>query len=107
MTTAPTEESVRHEVRSFLAEQWDPELGLLEWRTRLVDAGWAVPSWPVHRLGRGLPAWADPVVADEVRAAGAVGLPLGSGTSLAAPPCSSTVRTSCSAVCCDPRSPVS
>jgi alkylation response protein AidB-like acyl-CoA dehydrogenase len=85
VTTAPTEESVRHEVRSFLAEQWDPELGLLEWRTRLVDAGWAVPSWPVHRLGRGLPAWADPVVADEVRAAGAVGLPLGSGTSLAAP----------------------
>jgi alkylation response protein AidB-like acyl-CoA dehydrogenase len=81
----PTADAVRAEVRAFLAEQWDPEAALLDWRARLVDAGWAVPSWPVQRLGRGLPAWADPLVADELRAGGAVGLPLGSGTSLAAP----------------------
>ena len=44
-----------------------------------------MPSWSQQWHGRGLPAWADDVVANEIRAAGAVGLPLGSGAWLAAP----------------------
>jgi len=81
----PTEAGVRIEIRSWLAEHWDPERPLLEWRALLADAGWARPSWPVDWFGRGLPAWADQVVADEIAAAGAVGAPVGSGMWLAAP----------------------
>jgi alkylation response protein AidB-like acyl-CoA dehydrogenase len=47
-------------------------MALRDWRERLVDAGWAVPSWPERWYGRGLPAWADAVVAREIRACGAV-----------------------------------
>ncbi|CAB4550386.1 unannotated protein [freshwater metagenome] len=64
---------------------WDPTLSLQAWRELLVDAGWAVPSWSRQCFGRDLPAWADQVVADEIRLIGAVGQPLGSGMSLAAP----------------------
>ena len=72
-------------MRAWLLEAWDPDVGLAAWRERLVDARWAVPSWPTRWHGRGLPTWADRVVADELRGHGAVGPPLGGGTSLAAP----------------------
>ena len=44
-----------------------------------------MPSWPTRWYGRDLPAWADRVVAEEIRRVGAVGTPLGGGMSLAAP----------------------
>ena len=56
-------DDLSHEVRSFLDEQWDPELSLPEWRERLVDAGWACPTWPVEWYGRGLSASEASVVA--------------------------------------------
>ena len=80
-----TRETVRDEVRAWLAEHWQPDRSLREWRTLLASSGWAAPSWPQHRHGRGLPAWADDVVADELARAGAVGTPSGAGTGLAAP----------------------
>ena len=80
-----TTDEIRAEVRAWLLEAWDPDVGLAEWRERLVDARWAVPSWPTRWHGRGLPTWADRVVSDELRSHGAVGTPLGGGTSLAAP----------------------
>lgn len=51
---------------------WDPQLSLREWRGRLLDAGWAVPSWPRRWFGQGLPAWTDDVVYDELARCGAV-----------------------------------
>lgn len=78
-------ESVAEDVRRWLSENWDPRLSLLRWRERLVDSGWAVPSWPTAWFGRGLPAWADTIVAEEIKRIGAVGMPIGSGMSLAAP----------------------
>jgi len=78
-------EQVRLDVRRWLAESWDANLSLVEWRRRLVAAGWAVPSWDRRWHGRGLPAWADEIVAAELRAVGAVGLPMGVGPALAAP----------------------
>ncbi|MFZ9539803.1 MAG: acyl-CoA dehydrogenase family protein [Ilumatobacteraceae bacterium] len=72
-------------VREWLRENWDQHSSLLEWRERLVDSGWAVPSWPTEWFGLGLPAWADSVVAEEIKRIGAVGTPVGSGMSLAAP----------------------
>jgi alkylation response protein AidB-like acyl-CoA dehydrogenase len=85
MSASSTADQVRSEVSAWLAEAWDPDIGLLDWRERLVASGWAVPSWSSEWYGRGLPAWADTVVANELRAAGAVGPPLGSGMNLAAP----------------------
>ena len=79
------ESEVRNEVHAWIRANWDPALSLHEWRTRLVESGWAVPSWSTRWFGKGLPAWADKVVADELHAAGAVGMPLGGGMSLAAP----------------------
>jgi len=76
---------VRAEVRAWLAEAWDPELPLREWRARLADAGWACPSWPVEWCGRGLPPELAAVVGDELDRAGAVGPAIGVGMSLAAP----------------------
>ena len=78
-------EELRAAVRAFVAEAWDPDLPLVEWRRRLADAGWAVPSWPARWGGQGLPTWADDIVGDELVRAGAVGQPVGSGMLLAAP----------------------
>ena len=78
-------EQVAREVAEWLEANWDDRLPLTEWRALLVDSGWAVPSWPARWFGRDLPAWADQVVADELRRIGAVGNPLGSGMTLAAP----------------------
>ena len=66
------EQNLRADVRRFVASNWDPEMGLREWRGLLVDSGWAVPSWPERWHGRGLPAWADAVVRNEIQACGAV-----------------------------------
>src|SRR3954452_12838563 len=76
---------VAEQVRAWIEGHWDPDLSLLQWRRVLLSSGWACPTWPVEWYGRGLPAWADHVVATEITAAGAVGAPLGSGMSLAAP----------------------
>ncbi len=80
-----SERTVTAEIDAWLASNWDPERPLLEWRRMLVAAGWAAPSWPPQHGGRGLPAWADDVVADALARAGAVGLPVGPGMLLAAP----------------------
>jgi alkylation response protein AidB-like acyl-CoA dehydrogenase len=82
---SPTPDSVRAAVHGWVDENWDPDVPLIEWRRRLVASGWAVPSWPQQWHGLGLPAWAEDVVGNEIQAAGAVGLPLGSGAWLAAP----------------------
>jgi alkylation response protein AidB-like acyl-CoA dehydrogenase len=79
------EAAVRAEVRGWLQLHWDPGLALVEWRRALVAAGWMVPAWPAAWFGRDLPAWSERVVAEERRAVGAVGPPLGGGMALAAP----------------------
>jgi alkylation response protein AidB-like acyl-CoA dehydrogenase len=72
-------------VRAWLAESWDPDLSLIEWRSRLVDSGWGCPTWPVEWYGKGLaPALGD-VVDEELARAGAVGVASGSAMGLAAP----------------------
>ena len=47
-----TAEQIEQEVNAWLDENWDPELSLAEWRTVLVDGGWATPSWPSEFYGR-------------------------------------------------------
>jgi alkylation response protein AidB-like acyl-CoA dehydrogenase len=71
-STTPTEQSLRADVRRWVGENWDPAMSLRAWRERLVDSGWAVPSWPERWFGKGLPAWVDEVVRREIRSRGAV-----------------------------------
>ena len=78
-------DQIRDEVRTWLEASWRPELSLVAWRRRLVEAGWACPSWPAASGGRALPPWADGVVAEELLAVGAPGLPDGVGMLLAVP----------------------
>ncbi|MDW3216568.1 MAG: acyl-CoA dehydrogenase family protein [Ilumatobacteraceae bacterium] len=80
-----TPDAVASEVRAWFTEAWDPELPLVEWRTRLVDSGWAVPSWSSDWYGRDLPTWADGVARSTIVASGGVHIPLGVGAGLAAP----------------------
>jgi alkylation response protein AidB-like acyl-CoA dehydrogenase len=68
------ESTVRAEVRTWLKENWDPELPLAEWRGRLADSGWGMPQWPVEWYGRGLPSKLVPVVEEEFAAVNAVGV---------------------------------
>ena len=82
---SPTERQVEEQVRTWFDQAWDPDLTLVEWRDRLVDSGWAVPSWASRWFGRDLPAWADRVAHRVIRSHGGVAVPLGAGMSLAAP----------------------
>jgi alkylation response protein AidB-like acyl-CoA dehydrogenase len=80
-----TPDQVRAAVRAWVSENWDASLSLLEWRTRLVRSGWAVPSWPNQWYGRDLPEWANSVAREEILSCGSVGAPIGTGMSLVAP----------------------
>ena len=73
MTESGTDEDVRAEVRRWLAENWDPAVDRGEWGARVVDAGWAVPSWEPQWWGRGLSDTQSRVVAAEFAAVGARG----------------------------------
>ena len=72
-------------VKVFLDEHWDPDDALLAWRRRLLESGWACPTWPVDAYGRGLPPSLAPLVASEFDRVGAVGPAIGAGMTLAAP----------------------
>jgi alkylation response protein AidB-like acyl-CoA dehydrogenase len=67
-------ETVRAEARAWLEANWDPNLGLLEWRNKLIDSGWGAPHWPKEWHGRGLPVGMVPIVDEEMDRVGAVGV---------------------------------
>ena len=67
-----TEVTVRDELRSFLETNWDPNATLLDWRNKLIDAGWGMPSWPERWYGRNMPQSLLSVVAEEFARIGAV-----------------------------------
>ena len=67
-----TADTVRAEVRAWLEANWDPDLGLIEWRNRLIDSGWGAPSWPKRWYGRELPVGLVPIVDEEMERIGAV-----------------------------------
>ncbi len=73
------------EARAWLAENWDPDAELHDWRDRLVESGWGCPTWPADRFGRGLSAEQAREVQRAFDEVGAVGVAKGTGTALAAP----------------------
>jgi alkylation response protein AidB-like acyl-CoA dehydrogenase len=80
-----TQDEVERDALEWFHGAWDPALSLVEWRNRLADSGWAVPSWSSEWFGRDLPAWADRIAHSAIRNAGGVAVPLGVGMGLAAP----------------------
>ena len=76
---------VRDEVASWLADTWEPDRPLREWRELLADSGWGCPTWPKEWFGRGLSERDAGVVREEFARVGAVGTAGGSAMSLAAP----------------------
>ncbi len=72
--TEITEETVRAEARAWLEENWDPNLGLIEWRNMLADSGWGAPHWPRDWYGRDLPVGMVAVVEEEFERIGAIGV---------------------------------
>lgn len=70
----PTEATVRAEVRAWLEANWSVDQGLVEWRNKLIDSGWGVPTWPKDWYGRELPIGLESVVEEEFRRIGAVGV---------------------------------
>ena len=70
----PTEASVRAEARAWLEANWNPDSSLVEWRNKLADSGWGMPTWPEEWYGRGLAVGLAPVVEEEFHRLGAVGV---------------------------------
>jgi alkylation response protein AidB-like acyl-CoA dehydrogenase len=68
------EMTVRAEVRTWLEANWSPDRGLVEWRNMLIDSGWGMPCWPSAWYGRDLPQALEPVVEEELKRIGAVGV---------------------------------
>lgn len=69
-----TAETVRAEVRAWLEANWSADYGLVEWRNKLIDSGWGVPTWPSDWYGKDLPAALAPIVDEEFQRIGAVGV---------------------------------
>ena len=66
-------DAIRDEVKAWLDEHWTAARPRQEWLALVVDAGWAVPTWPAEWFGRGLDADAAADVAGEFRRVGAPG----------------------------------
>jgi alkylation response protein AidB-like acyl-CoA dehydrogenase len=73
------------EVRSWLQQNWDPDLTVGEWWERLGLAGWSAPSLPSNAYGKGIPRTDAVAVSNEIAGFGALGAPAGLGLLLAAP----------------------
>jgi alkylation response protein AidB-like acyl-CoA dehydrogenase len=80
-----TTETVRDEVRAWIAASWDPDLTVAEWWERLFESGYAAPTWPEDAFGKGYSRQLANVVNEELRDAGAAGPPAGLGYLLAGP----------------------
>jgi alkylation response protein AidB-like acyl-CoA dehydrogenase len=72
-----TDESLRQEVRAWLAANWPGELhseaDRQTWMAKVVEARWAAPRWPAEWFGRGLSDAQGRIVEREFAAVGAPG----------------------------------
>ena len=80
-----TGDDIRHEVRSFIEETWDPDMTLRAWWAALGASGWAFPTWPAEWFGRGLSREEAGLVGQELSAAGVIGPPEGMAQSMGGP----------------------
>ena len=78
LSTAPDDDAdtaaIRGEVRDWLALNWNPDASLVDWRGKLADSGWGMPTWPKQWFGRNLPQALAPAVDAEFARINAVGV---------------------------------
>jgi alkylation response protein AidB-like acyl-CoA dehydrogenase len=82
--TTGTEELLS-DLRTWLADNWDPDLTVGEWWERLGLAGWSAPGLPNTAYGKAMARSDTVLVQQEVAKFGALGPPAGLGLLLAAP----------------------
>ena len=82
---ASTDVDVAGEVKTWLSENWDPDLTVGEWWERLGTSGWAAPTLPEGSYGKGLSREEGVRVQQAIVEFGALGAPGGLGLLLAAP----------------------
>ncbi|HLM65407.1 MAG TPA: acyl-CoA dehydrogenase family protein [Acidimicrobiales bacterium] len=73
------------QVKAWLAENWDPDLTVAEWWSKLGDSGWAVPTWPTEWFGKGLSRAEGVRIQQAISDHGALPAPGGLGLMLAGP----------------------
>lgn len=56
---------LRQELRAWLQSNWDPNASLIQWRTKLTESGWGMPTWPSQWFGKDLPQALNPMVEEE------------------------------------------
>jgi alkylation response protein AidB-like acyl-CoA dehydrogenase len=66
-------DAIQTDVTAWLQANWRPERPKQEWLAMVVDAGYAVPTWPARWYGRELDADAGAVIAAAFRACNAPG----------------------------------
>ncbi len=84
-SSTATHDDLRDELRSWLEENWDPDLTVGDWWERLGLAGWVAPAWPSAWFGRDLSTAEANVVSSTIAEFGALGAPGGLGLLLAGP----------------------
>ncbi len=82
--TTGTEELLS-DLRSWLTDNWDPDLTVGEWWERLGLAGWSAPGLPTNAYGKAMARSDTVLVQQEIANCGALGAPAGLGLLLAAP----------------------
>ena len=73
------------ELRTWLEENWDPDITVAEWWNRMGLAGWSAPGLPTNAYGRALSRNDAVKVQNEIAEFGALSAPGGLGLLLAAP----------------------
>jgi len=73
------------ELRTWLADNWDPEMTVGQWWELLGLAGWSAPTWPVEWFGKGVSRDESNAISREISEFGAIGAPAGLGLLLAGP----------------------
>ena len=83
--TSRSSNALVDELRSWLEENWDPDLTVGEWWERLGLAGWSAPMLPENAYGRDLTRGDALTVSATIAAFGALGAPQGMSIGLASP----------------------
>jgi alkylation response protein AidB-like acyl-CoA dehydrogenase len=73
------------ELKSWLEDNWDPQLTVADWWERLGTSGWAVPAWPVESFGKGVSRGDAVRIQKSIADFGALSAPGGLGLLLAGP----------------------
>lgn len=84
-TQARGSDELTVELKSWLEENWDPDLTVAEWWERLGLSGWAAPTWPTSWYGKGLSRSEGVRIQRTISEFGALAAPGGLGLLLAGP----------------------